>query len=104
MILTRAEQMREDTRAAIELMHMPGGPLQFQEIVTQTMNAEPASLDAIARLISVASACLTVVDAGVVEQSFAPWYQGKAQELLRKAMDGVAVLEAADEAKSARLS
>jgi hypothetical protein len=100
-IKTRAEQMTDDMRGAIELMHLPGGPAQFQRIIAEAEGAEVADFDGIAHLISIANACLAVVDAGVAEQTFVPWYQDKARNLLAKAMGGLAVAEAMREPKPA---
>lgn len=92
-ISTYADQMLNDMRAAVELVHLPGGLRDFECDLLAAESANVSNIAALARLISLAHAAFVVADAGV-EGVPAPWYRHIGQRLLHRSMDALAVIEA----------
>lgn len=87
------QTLSDVARKAIELVNTPGGDMQFQRQLMAAEMSEARDLASVGRLIALSHAALAVCSAGWAGM-YSLWYTQKAETLLRRAMDGVAALEA----------
>ena len=93
-IKTRAQRMMDDVEAAIaETSILPGGSVRFQNALLEAEQTDIKTVDDLAKLISLANAALAVGNNAGLDP-LAPWYGGMVPRLLRRAMEGLDVIEA----------
>ena len=99
-IKTRHQAMLEEVEGAINMALWPGGSVRFQNTLLEAEHRDVKTVDDLAKLISLANAALVVSNNGGGDP-FAPWYGDMVPRLLRRAMEGLDVIEATSEARLA---
>lgn len=99
-ILTYADKMTEDVRGAIELAHLPGGVSSLEKELIEATSIGVTDIASLARVISFANAAFVVADLGI-DGVLAPWCRQTGGQLLRRAMEGLSVIEAQSEPRPA---
>ncbi len=93
-VRTRRQIMRDTVESAVHLVRaVPCGAHQFQSRIIEAEQERATNIAAAAYLISTAQAALVISNIGA-DSLFASWYQEKAQRLLERAIDVLAVAEA----------
>lgn len=96
-IKTRQQAMLETVEGAVNMVLWPGGSEKFQRLLMEAEQQQTATIDDLARLISLTNAAL-VVSNNAGGDPFAPWYGDMVGRLLRHAMEAIDVIEARMEA------